>query len=147
MKLLIVLAILAGALVVTGASNAETIFFRVTPEKKFADQFSVKVEKVTKDKQDFLEFHVTVKRKGVPATISRSGRLEVFKSKDDLIKGKDSVSSSKVKPTGRDEELSFSFRIAAKDIDKARFTYAETEGEEFEGHFYWFVVKDFVQAK
>jgi hypothetical protein len=120
----------------------------VTPEKKYGDQFTIKVERVTrKDMGDFLDFHLTVKRKGVPATIRRWGRLEVFNSKEDVFKEKDIVSASNVKPTGRDGELSFSFRVAANDVEKAKFTYAESEGSEVGGHFYWSYLKDFVPSK
>jgi hypothetical protein len=148
MKLATVLSVLLGLLVVADPSRAETAFFRVSPGKKYGDEFTIKVERVPqKDKGDFLVFHVTVKRKDVPKVIRRWGRLEVFHSKEDLFKEKDRVSSSKVKPTRRDAKLSFSFRVAAKDAEKAKFTYAETEGAEFEGHFYWFYLKDFVPSK
>jgi hypothetical protein len=146
---LAIVAALASALIVAGTTCAETSFFRVTPQK-YREEFSVKVERIAdkdKDKGEFLAFRVTVKRKDVPAVIRRSGLLEMFNSQEDLFKCKDRVSSAKVQPTSRDGELLFSFRVAAKDIAKAKFTYAETEGMEGDGHFYWFYLKDFAPSK
>lgn len=174
MKLVTVLSVLAGSLIVAGPIRAETIYFRLAPDKKSGDQLTIKVERVTqkgaggfllfhdkignrftikvervkkKDAGDFLVFHVTAKQKDVGVGDRRSGRLEVFKSKEELFKDKESVSSAEVKPTKRDGELSFSFRVPARQAGISKFTYAETEGASFEGHFFWFYLEDFVQSK
>ena len=175
MRLAAIFAVIVGSLAVAGPLRAETVFFRLSPDKKIDDSLTIKVEPVPKkeagdpmlfrdkfgrftikveriakkDAGDVLVFHVTVNQKDVGVGNRRSGRLAVFNSKEDLDKSHVFGGPTRVEPTSRDEKLTFSFRVAAKDIEKSRFTYSETEGDRDlgDGHFYWFNLNDFVQAK
>jgi hypothetical protein len=147
-KPLIVLPALVGCLVVAGPVRAERTSTRLTREKT-ADHlyaFTIKAERLTEsDVGEFLQFTVTVKRKDAkaPRLPHRSGRLEVFD-------GKQFVSSCDVRPTaGRDGELSFSFRVAAKYAEKSSFTFAETVNLPIgdQGFYYWFHLAEFVGPK
>jgi hypothetical protein len=113
MKLVTVLSVLVGSLIVAGQVRAETIHTRLTREKTSDHlySFTIKVERLKETEAgEFFEFHVTVKAKNAGGHIAqphRSGELQVFN-------GKELVSSCYVKPTERDDEQSFSFRVAAK---------------------------------
>jgi hypothetical protein len=150
MKLVTVLSVLVGSLIVAGQVRAETIHTRLTREKTSDHlySFTIKVERLKETEAgEFFEFHVTVKAKNAGGHIAqphRSGELKVFN-------GKELVSSCYVKPTERDDEQSFSFRVAAKYAEKSRFTFAETpdhpDARERGGFHYWFYLKDFVESK
>jgi hypothetical protein len=146
-KPLAALLVLAGSLVVASPVRAETVSTRLTP-KKTGDHlysFAIKVERLREnDTGEFLEFHVTVKptKAGKAARLPRrSGRLDVYAAKKEL------VVSCEVQPTGRDDEVSYSFRVSAKHLGHATFTFAETAGEaEFGGFYYWFYLADFAPS-
>ncbi len=147
MKLVTVLSVLAGSLIVAGQVRAERTSTRLTTEKTSDHlySFTIKVERLkTIDRGDLVEIHVTVKTKNAGAHIAkphRSGKLEVFN-------GKEFISSCDVQPTGREEELSFSFNVAVKYAEKSRFIFAETDPSQAEfgqGFYYWFYLKDFVE--
>jgi len=106
----------------------------------------------SEDVGEFLQFNVTVKPVASAEQLKEArkqgwrphytGELRVFD-------GKKFISACNVQPTRRDEELSFTFQVAAKYADKSGFTFAQTEGagEEGSGIYYWFYLKDFVESK
>jgi len=150
MKLVSALAILVGCVAVAGQVLAERTSTRLTREKT-SDQlfsFTIKVERVKqKGAGDLLEFNVKVKSENSGGHIKDarlSGYLEVLNEEQQLI------SSCHVQSTGRDGELSFSFRVAAKYAEQSRFVFGETDpslAEHGQGRYYWFYLKDFVESK
>jgi hypothetical protein len=147
MKLVLALSLLVGSLLVAGQVRAEAVSTRLTKEKTedHLYAFTIKSERVKEaEAGEFFEFRVTVKRKDAkaPRLPNRSGELCVFN-------GKKFVSSSKLEPTGRDGELSFSFRVAVKYAEKSYFMFSETveTGDGVSGFYYSFYLKDFVEPK
>jgi hypothetical protein len=147
MKLVTALTVLVGSLFVAGSVRAERTSIWLTQEN--ADNhlysFTIKVERLKEnDVGEFLQFHVTVKPKDAkaPRLPHHSGKLNVFM-------GKEFVSSCDVQPNGRDGELSFSFRVAAKYAEKSSFMFAEILEHPAggQGSYYWFYLKDFVEQK
>ena len=142
MKLVPALFVLVSSLLVTGQVAAETWSKQLTPGKTSDGMYSFTI-KVDRLKEagvgEFLQFHVTVKGKDIPELPNRSGELRI-------VNGKEFITSCDVRPTGRDGERSFSFRVAAKYAEKSTFRYAQTGGDF--GHIsYWFYLKDFVESK
>ena len=160
MKLIYVLLVLVCSLLVAGQVGAET-WSKQLKRDKTSDQmysFTIKVEPLKRahnlaqidDVGEFLQFHVTVKLVASAEQLKEarkqgwrpqySGELRVFD-------GKKFISACNVQPTRRDAELSFTFQVAAKYAEKSGFTFAQTEGEEGSGIYYWFYLKDFVESK
>jgi hypothetical protein len=106
--------------------------------------FTIKVERAKDGDAEVFQFRVTAKPKNLkaPRLPCLSGALEVFD-------GKRLVSVCDVRRGGRDGQLSFSFRVAARYAEKSRFTFAETLGEQGEGQgfYYWFYLKDFAEPE
>lgn len=146
MRIASAIVALVTALTVAGSARAETVSTRLTP-KKTGDHlwsFAVTVERQKEGAGEFLQFRVTAKPTNagnVAPLPHRCGTLSVFA-------GKEFVSSCEVRPTERDGELSFSFRVAAKYAEKSTFIFAETPDHEAErgGFYYWFYLKDFADA-
>ena len=160
MNLRSVLLVLVCSLLVAGQVGAET-WSKQLKRDQTSDQmyaFTIKVEPLKRarnlaqidDVGEFLQFHVTVKPVASAAQVQEarrhgwrphySGELRVFD-------GKKFIAACNVQPTRRDAELSFAFQVAAKYAAKSGFTFAQTEGEEGSGIYYWFYLKDFVESK
>jgi hypothetical protein len=130
---------LALALLLAGQAGAETWSRRLTREKP-DENFAIKVDRLKEDDVgEFLEFHVTVKRKDSEGLPLRSGALRVYS-------GKEFVSSCEVQPAGPEGARVFSFRVTAKHLEKSTFSYTEA-AEEGSSIGYWFYLKDFVQPE
>jgi hypothetical protein len=151
MKHVSALAILVGCLAIAGQVLAGRTSTRLTREKT-SDQlfsFTIKVERVKqKGTGETFEFHVKVKSENSGGHIKDarlSGYLEVLNGTTQEL-----ISSCHVQSTGRDGELSFSFRVAAKYAEQSKFVFGEadpTMAERGHGNYYWFYLKDFVESK
>jgi hypothetical protein len=140
MKLAIFLFALMCSILFAGQVTAEKWVEQVTPKKtaRPGDTFTIKVQRLKQGQGDeVLEVHVAVKLDDSIKMPVRQGLLLVYN-------GKEFVSSCEVEPTVRDEERSFSFRIAAKYAEKSRFTYSESNRDSIG---YWFYMQDFVPSK
>lgn len=142
MKSLPVLLVLVCSLNFVCQVQAENPSMRLTPAT-VNDQplaFTIKVERFEdKKKGDYLRFHVTVKAKVADHALSprRSTELEVFDEEA-------FVSSCGLQPAERGGEVSYSLVVAAKYAEKSKFLFSEILSE-FDGHHYWFYLKDFVE--
>jgi hypothetical protein len=148
MKRITAIAVVVGYLLVAVPARGETIAVRVTPDKsdgpfttKAGGRFTIKVARVTeKDKGDFFDFRVTVKSSLPDVFISGEPKPKTRPFVDVSIPGE------KVQVTGQGRERTFSFLIAAKDIEKATFTY-DDNSPPFEGYYYWIYLRDFVPSR
>jgi hypothetical protein len=141
MRLVTVLSVFVACLAVAGQVRAESWSKQLTRENT-GDQaysFTIKVDRLKEaDVGEFLQFHVTIKGEDLKELPIRSYELRVFD-------GKEFISSCQVQPTVRDGERTFSFRVAAKYVEKSTFTYAQRGGFSHIG--YWFYLNDFVEPK
>jgi hypothetical protein len=138
MKRTTMLCILVCSLLAAGQARAESWTERVTPKKP--GPLVVKVHQLKEAKEgEVYQFNVTVKLRDNDFKLPKHSRLV------EIFNGKEFVSSCEVQPTGPDGERTFSFRVAAKYLEKSKFTY--TDFGEFDQIGWWFYLKDFVPSK
>jgi hypothetical protein len=137
MKRAPVLSVLLCSLLAAGQAGAESWTKRVTPKKP--GPLIVKAHQLEDVKEGKVyQFHVTVKLRDDFKLPRHSRLLEIFD-------GKHFVSSCEVQPTGPNGERTFSFRVAAKYLEKSKFTYTDFgEGDQIG---WWFYLKDFAPSR
>jgi hypothetical protein len=138
MRFAFVLVSLTCSLLAAGQAGAESWMRRLTPDKPDGN-FSIKVDR-QKDAEtgEYLQFRVTVKLTDIKELPKRSRTLRIFN-------GKEFISACEVQPTGSEGERVYSFRVAAKYLEKSTFSYSDADNFDHIG--YWFYLKDFVESK
>ena len=139
MKILRGLLGLACSFLLASPAGAETWSQQLTREKPDKN-FTIKVDRLKEADGEVFQFRVTVKLKDSEGLPVRSRVLRVFN-------GAEFVSSCEVQPTGPDGARVFSFRVAAKYLEKSTFSYTESSKEGDSSVGYWFYLKDFVEPK
>jgi hypothetical protein len=146
---LTILAII-GSLLVAARVQAANTYTQLQPGKTgdASRVFAVEVKRFKEEKKgEYLRINVTVR--AVPGREPLSpillGDLEVFD-------GEEVISSSALKPTLRGREAMYSFLVAAKFAKESKFSFGEIlhapNGEPLDAaNYYWFYLRDFVDAK